>query len=51
MSSVLETEIDKEESVKFVDFDPEFQEKIVALQVRDSVFARRTGGIAKTKLL
>ncbi|MCF9665138.1 hypothetical protein J7963_19210 [Vibrio parahaemolyticus] len=47
MSSVLETEIDKEESVKFVDFDPEFQEKIVALQVRDSVFARRTEGLLK----
>ena len=35
------------EEVKFVDFDDEFQAKIVAMLVRDSTFARRTEGLIK----
>lgn len=36
-----------DEEIKFVDFDLEFQEKLVAMQVRDSTFARRTEGLMK----
>lgn len=35
------------EEVKFVDFDTDFQAKIVAMLVRDSTFARRTEGLIK----
>lgn len=33
--------------VKFVDFDEDFQLKLVALQVRSDIFARRTEGLIK----
>lgn len=50
MSAVLESELMEEhEVVKFVDFDPEFQEKILAMQVRDAIFARRTEGLIKAE--
>lgn len=39
------TAVSEEEPIKFVDFDAAFQEKLVALQVRDQVFARRTDGL------
>lgn len=35
------------EEVKFVDFDADFQEKIVAMLIRDNTFARRTEGLIK----
>lgn len=35
------------EEVKFVDFDTDFQLKIVAMLVRDNTFARRTEGLIK----
>lgn len=38
---------EEKEVAKFVDFDPEFQEKLVAMQIRDGVFARRTEGLLK----
>lgn len=41
------TEIADVEETKFVDFDLAFQEKLVAMQVRDSTFARRTDGLMK----
>lgn len=41
------TTVSEVEEVKFVDFDLSFQEKLVAMQVRDSVFARRTDGLMK----
>lgn len=44
MTAVAETEIHE---IKFVDFDAEFQERLVALQVRDEAFARRTEGLIK----
>lgn len=48
MSEVVEAELTEEkEEIKFTDFDPEFQEKIVAMLVRDPVFARRTDGLLK----
>lgn len=38
---------EKTEVVKFTEFDSTFQEKIVALQIRDQIFARRTDGLLK----
>ena len=35
------------EVIKFVDFDSDFQAKIVAMLVRDNTFARRTEGLIK----
>lgn len=48
MFSTAETETEVEgEEVKFAEFDADFQERLVALQVRDETFARRTEGLIK----
>lgn len=46
MTVVAEMEVETPE-IKFVDFDGSFQERLVALQVRDETFARRTEGLIK----
>lgn len=46
MTVVAEMKVETPE-IKFVDFDESFQERLVALQVRDETFARRTEGLIK----